>query len=279
MKRKVFAIAFLTILSALCVKTTFVHAQPDEITVKPTDDTYTTLQYPNSTYGGQPYLEVISSPLNQSIVLLKFNLSSIPIGAVIDKVTLQLYTLVVVSGPYSIGATYLASNSWNESTLTNNGYFSLGAGIYLEGLSDVLVGSNNQWYSWDETTAFNYARSDVSLAEITLVLLTYSVYSPYSYVWFASREYADYSPRLTVHWSSIVPEFPPIALVPSFMIVTSLIAVYYRTRNKTHLSKKRNPRSRIVVENGSKDSTSQYAIKHLIPARNTKTTFCCKMVF
>lgn len=233
MKRKVFAIAFLIILSALCFETKFVHGQADQVTIKPTDDTYTNSQNPNSNYGGQTYLEVVSSSLNQSRALLKFNLSSIPIGAVVDNVTFRLYTTFVSEPWYRIGVTYLTSNSWNESTLTYNGYQSLDAGVSLEAIYSVYIMSSNQWYSWNQTTAINHAKVDASYTEITLVLLAFELFQPNSYIWFASKEYsADYSPRLIVLWSSIVPEFSPVALVPSFMIVTSLIVVFYRTKNK-----------------------------------------------
>ena len=232
MKRKVFAIAFLVTILALCVETTSVHAQAGQITIKPTDDTYTSFQNPNTNYGGQYYLEVVSSSSSQSTVFLKFNLSSIPVGAVIDNVTLQLYT-TLVSEPYRIGIASYSSNSWNESTLTRNGYYSLNATIDLETIPIIWVNSSNQWYSWNALATFNSAILHVGSAETTFLLMTFTSYSPYSFVWFASKEYpADYSPRLTVHWSGIVPEFPPVALVPSFMIVTSLIAVFYRRKNK-----------------------------------------------
>ena len=234
MERKVFAIAFIVALLALCVDTTSVHAQANQITIFPSDDTFINPQNPNSNYGGQTNLEVINTSSNLNTVLLKFNLSSIPVGAVIDNVTFQLYTTSVSVPGYRIGATYFTSNSWNESTLTYNGYQSLNAGEYLESIDfSVNIMSNNHWYNWNQTTSINQAKVNASYTAITLVLLTFESFQPNTYIWFASKENStDYSPRLIVHWSGIVPEFPTLALIPSFMIVTSLIAVFSRTRHK-----------------------------------------------
>lgn len=168
MKRKVFAIAFIVTLLALCVETTSVHAQADQVTIFPSDDTYIISQSPDSNYGGQTYLEVVTTSLNLSRVLLKFNLSSIPLGAVVDNVTFQLYTTFVSEPWYRIGVTYFTSNSWNESTLTYNGYQSLDAGEYLETIDfHVYIMSSNQWYSWNQTTSINHAKVDASDTEIT----------------------------------------------------------------------------------------------------------------
>lgn len=238
MKRKVFAIGFLIMLLALCVETTSVYAQADQVTIKPTDDTYTNLQNPNSNYGGQTHIEFIGSPSNKSTVFLKFSLSSIPIGAVIDNVKLQLYTTFVSEPWYHIVVAYFTNNSWSESTLTDNGYHSLDGGIYLEGLSQLYVMWSNQLYSWDETTALNIPRTHNS-TEITLVLL-YSDFPnpPSSYVWFASKEYStDYSPRLIVHWSGVVPEFSSWLILPLFVAVTLSISIVYFRKHKQVVKK------------------------------------------
>ena len=234
MNRKVLAVVFIVTLLALCVETTSVHAQADQVTIFPSDDTYVISQNPDSNYGGQTHLEVVTTSLNRSTVLLKFNLSSIPVGAVVDNVTFQLYTTFVSEPWYRIGVTYLTSNSWNESTLTYNGYQSLDGGIYLESIDfSVYIMSSNQWYSWNQTTSINLAKDDASYTEITLVLLTGELFQPNSYIWFASKENsAAYSPRLIVHWRGIVPEFPAVALFSTFVTVTSLIAVFYRRKNK-----------------------------------------------
>ncbi len=130
-KRKVFAIAFLFILLPLGVEATTVHAQASQVTIFPSDDTYVISQSPDSNFGGQTYLEVVATSLNLSTVLLKFNLSSIPFGALVDNVTFQLYTTFVSVPGYRVGATYLTTNSWNESTVTYNGYQSLDGGHIL----------------------------------------------------------------------------------------------------------------------------------------------------
>jgi len=47
----------------------------------------------------------------------------------------------------------------------------------------------------------------------------------------------DNSPALTVHWNSVVPEFPPALVLPIF-IVTILLAVIIHRKKKTETSVK-----------------------------------------
>jgi len=76
---------------------------------------------PNTNFGGEHYLELSYSELEgpaEEIVLLRFDLSSLPADAVIDSATMELY-LVDAAGdnPKSLAA-YYVTGAWSESTIT-----------------------------------------------------------------------------------------------------------------------------------------------------------------
>jgi len=82
---------------------------------------------PNTNFGNEHYLELSydeweGGPLEE-VVLLRFDLSGLPAGAVIDSAVMELY-LVYAAGdnPKSLGVYYVTS-AWSESTVTWNTYF------------------------------------------------------------------------------------------------------------------------------------------------------------
>jgi hypothetical protein len=193
--------------------------------------------YPNSNYGGQTHLDIeyfiIGTPPYQltyiDIVWLKFNLSSVPDGAVVDVATLQLYT--VTAGETFDVHTYSCSyNSWTELSLT----YSNMPSYNTTSMDSALVAAGYQWYNWSVVDAVTNALSSHSSA-VTVVMNEPSPHSPFSNVWFDSKEepaqVTDYSPKLTVHWSEVVPEFPTFLILPLFMIATLLLVMIYKKRS------------------------------------------------
>jgi hypothetical protein len=216
-----------------------VNAQAGEVTLKPTDDTYVDSSNPNSNYGEQNYLQITNynSEINgnetyESIVWLKFNLSSVPDGAVIDGATLQLRASSV-NGSFNADA-YSGSDflnvstivSWTELTLTYSQMPSYNAAS----MDSVLVGTSGQWYNWSVVDAVRDALNSTART-VTMVLFDPSPHGLLSSISFNSKEFSisDYAPTLTVHWSGVVPEFPSFLILVLFMMGT-LLAVTVRRR-------------------------------------------------
>jgi hypothetical protein len=229
-------LGLVVLLFSLSAKS--VSAQVGEVTLKPTDDAYVDSSNPNSSYGEQNYLQITNynSEINsayESIVWLKFNLSSVPDGAVIDGATLQLRTSSV-TGSFNVNA-YSGSDflnvsgvvSWTELTLA----YSNTPSYNTTSMDSVLVATNNQWYDWSVVDAVRDALKS-TVRTVTVVLLDPSPSGLVSSVSFNSKEFSisDYAPTLTLHWSGVVPEFPKFLVLPMFMIATLLAVMVYKKK-------------------------------------------------
>jgi hypothetical protein len=226
----------LVLVPALSIKT--VNAQAGQVIFKPSDDTYVDSNNPNSNYGEQNYLQITNcnSQINsayESIVWLKFNLSSVPDGAVIDGATLQLRTSSV-NGSFNVnaysGSDFLNASavvSWTELTLT----YSNMPSYNTTSMDSVLVATNNQRYNWSVVDAVRDAL-DSTARTVTMVLFDPSPHGLLSSISFNSKEFSisDYAPTLTVHWSGVVPEFPSFLILPLFMMATLLALAFHKRR-------------------------------------------------
>ncbi len=226
----------LVLVSTLNIKTA--HAQAGQVTLKPSDDTYVNSYNQNSNYGGETSLEVLNEHVyygGQNLIIadvvwLKFNLSSVPNGAVIDVATLQLY-LSNVQGTSNAHVYSCTDSSWTESTLT----YSNMPSYNTTSMDSLSVAVNNQWYNWSTIDAVKNALNSNAKA-VTVILLEPSIQDSTS-VSFQSKEapvnLTDYSPHLTIHWSNVVPEFSTFLVLPLFMMATLLAVIVYRKRART----------------------------------------------
>ena len=211
----------LIILLSICVKTSSISAQTNQVTLKPIADAYVNSDESNSNYGGQSYLEVKNDQLNigttfydfESITWLKFNLSSVPTEAKIEEVRLELHTSFV-SETYNIQACYCSDDSWTELGITWTNMPTVG---FISVDSD-LVASDYQWYSWDVSEAINFAKINNDLTVVTIALIEPTTHES-SFVWFYSKEglfvLDDYSPKLTVQWSNVPSPTPTPTSTPT----------------------------------------------------------------
>lgn len=223
----------LFLISALSMKT--VNAQTDRrVTLKPTDDTYVDPIDPTSNYGGQNYLELTNwegyNTTTPYSVWLKFDLSTIPKTATVDTATLQLYTSFV-SETCNINANSCSDNSWTELTLT----YSNMPNYNTSPIDSAIVATNSKWYSWNVVDSVRNALNS-NLKTMTIVLSQPLPQGSLPYITFYSKENPvyfgeDYSPKLTIHWSQVVPEFPISIMLPLFMITTLLVTVAFRKRH------------------------------------------------
>lgn len=143
----------LVLVSILSIKG--VNAQAG-VTIKPTDDTYVDVVNPDSNYGRQSYLKIMSYEsaylTDIIIVWLKFNLSSVPDGAVIDGATISLHTSVV-GQTYNVQAYSCSDNSWTEVSLT----YSNMPSYNTTSMDSVSVSTSNLWYNWSVVDAVRNA--------------------------------------------------------------------------------------------------------------------------
>jgi hypothetical protein len=227
----------LVLVSTLSIKT--VNAQAGQATLKPSDDTYVDSSNPNSNCGERNYLQITNynseiNSANKSIAWLRFNLSSVPNGAVIDGAILQLRTSSVTgsfnvkaySGSDSLNASAVVS--WTELTLT----YSNMPSYNTTSIDSVSVATNNQWYNWSVVDAVRDTLNG-TVRTATMVLFDPSPSGLLSSISFNSKEFSisDYTPTLTVHWSGVVPEFPSFLVLSLFMIVTLLAVIVHRKKH------------------------------------------------
>lgn len=227
----------LVLVSFSSVKT--VDAQAGQTTLNPSDDTCVNSDASSSNYGGQENLQIwnyqytVSGQTykSESIVWLKFNLSSVPSGAVIDEATLRLYTSLV-DETFNVTACYCSDNSWTELGMTWDNMPTIG----LIPVNSVLVATPYQWYNWNVSDAVKYAQVDNNLTAVTIALIEPNAHSTSSMLWFYSKEAPAYAPltpftpNLTIHWSSVVPEFPTFFVLPFFMMAMLIPVVFYKKK-------------------------------------------------
>ena len=230
------------------IKANVVYASANQVMLKVTDDAYVDSSFPTSNYGGQFDLEILNSLYGTAphqfnfidVAWLKFNLSSVPNGALIDTATLQLYA-AVVGETYSVDAYSCSNNSWNELTLTYSNLPSYNTTL----MDSELVSSAYEWYNWSVVDAVRSALNTNS-TQLTLVLSEPTPHSSLNGVMFYSKEApvstSDYSPELTVHWTAITPEYPTVLYIPMAIITTLVVTslFYKRKRVRSRNSERAN---------------------------------------
>ncbi len=230
---------FLAILISQIAFIPLVSAQEGEVTLNPTDDTYVDDITAVGNHGNVSSLRVgkyedpiLVGPV-EYIVWLKFNLSSVPDGAVVDVATLQLYSYAV-SETYNVYARFCSNNSWTELTLTHANMPDFNA----TSMDSEVVTTSSKWYNWTVTDAVQQSVNGIfgGSGMVTIVLLETSLHDPGwdLTVSFYSKEGSDlYMPKLTIYWTNIIPEFPSFLILPLFMIITLLAVIVYRRKHPT----------------------------------------------
>jgi hypothetical protein len=243
-RKLVVVLGLVLLLSSFGIRTVF--AQSGQVGLKPTDDTYADSDSPNYSWGGQEdllfqnYLLYFNGETVESIVWLKFNLSSIPDGVVVDEATLHLYEngeVFVTPGVmtlFDVSAHSCSNDSWTELTLTYSNMLSYNT----TSMDSVTVGTGYEWYNWSVVDAVRDALNGTAKTVTIVLEPSYGFDEP---VAFDSKEtpvsnLTDYAPELTVHWSSVVPEFPTSLMPPLLVMATTSYLML--CRKKTNLRKK-----------------------------------------
>jgi len=212
-----------------------INPQEGEVTVNPIDDTYTDVTNPDENYESQTTLYV--SNMTEEIAWLKFDLSDVPDGAVVDDARLELHALPPTE-TYDVRAHSCSDNSWTESTLTYSNMPSFNASQFI--LSSYRF-SYEGWGSWGVADAVRKAVDGIHDGSNTVTIVisgipTHHLYES-SYISFHSKE-SLYVPELTVHWigtdapedltldglKAMIDELSSLGLIDNQGIVRSLIA-------------------------------------------------------
>ncbi|NOZ72214.1 MAG: DNRLRE domain-containing protein, partial [Chloroflexi bacterium] len=168
-------------------------APQDSTTLTAVADATVKSWQPNSNFGSDATLELSYSKIDvakEEVSLVKFDLSSLPSGAVIDSATLQLYLdSTAGASPVNIGV-YFVTSSWNESTVTWN-TFPTAETLGLSGSVDNSAG----YKSWNITS---YAQSWLDGTANNGVYLRGPTDGTYYGRTFKSREGRIYPPLLAI---------------------------------------------------------------------------------
>lgn len=184
-----------------------------QVVLNPTDDTYIDDYNLQSNFGTQDIVKLSSYQPSflwyHTDIWLKFDLSSVPADAAIDSATLQLYAANVTDTYNHTWAYSCTNSSWQESTLTFQGFQDyLMPAMNFTLMCDTSVSTANQWYDWSVVGAVTDARNN-GRELVTLVLMVGNEYhDPSSFAAFCSKESAlglVYAPKLVVHWSNNPP--------------------------------------------------------------------------
>lgn len=174
-------------------------------TLTPTKDSYIEKLEPSKNFGKENTLWVVDYPDNlTSRSLLKFDLSTIPLGAEIDNATLNLYLYNFDDEDNYEVSVHSLNGSWTETGVTWNN-----APSYTTSPIDTIpVGFPKppHYVSWDVTDA---VKSMLETNHGFLVKMTNeNKGSPRKMKMFRSRENDSCSPELVVEYSEWVPYVP-----------------------------------------------------------------------
>jgi hypothetical protein len=183
------------------------------VTLYPVADAWVNYWLPDNNYGTANQLEVGSEECpgqefpDRGRALIRFDLSAIPAGQVIQSASLQLYLRYAYSGSGSAATNriglYRVADSWTETGVTWNNQPGHTAAAYAT--TDVGL-TTGTWYSWDATqlvrewyqgTHSNYGLKLVSQAETTCNMR-----------YFDSRENV-YDARLVITYGTPTPTYTP----------------------------------------------------------------------
>lgn len=159
--------------------------------------------YPNTNYGSEHTLQLAYSEIDvplEDVILVRFDLSTLPPAAQIDSASLELY-LIGSQGhtPHQIGA-YRLTSPWSESTVTWNTYITADTTGVFTSVNDV-TGVYKAWNVtsiarlWQSAPAQNYG---VYLRRLTTDQAFYQRV-------FESREHNERIPRLVVNYRMPTP--------------------------------------------------------------------------
>ncbi|MFC1507237.1 DNRLRE domain-containing protein [Thermoproteota archaeon] len=202
------------VFSPQTVKATLTVIQPSNA------DTYLNSIQPNVNNDGYAVFNVGVSSSVITRGLVKFDLSSIPLGSTINTASLMLYGSGRSGDPTGrTYAVYRVTKDWVENQATWNSYRTgilwdtTGGDFSTDGASSTTVPSSIGWWmTWDVTTIVKTWIEDGQPNYGFLILdLNEVVPDPTGFIGFDSKEsiFTDWRPILEIDWSESAPTVEP----------------------------------------------------------------------
>jgi hypothetical protein len=163
-------------------------------------DTLVTLFNPDANFGSQGYLITLDHYNEPWRSYLRFNLSSLPDGAIIDSATLSLYAYQIPFPSPTVLIYHDFGNTWVESVLTwNNQAYPTGINLTAE---DTKTVSYTGWWNWSIKNMIENSTQN-GYGNISILMKTPETYGGYREANFYSREYSDSTkrPNLTITYT------------------------------------------------------------------------------
>ena len=155
---------------------------------------------------------------------LKFNISSVPDGAIGITAVLELYTGVNgVPVQHFVDVYSHNDTAWDEELRLPSSNW---AGT--KKLDTEWVASNERWYEWNVTNAIVEAISNSTSVVTFIVMYPYGEDKlPVSFT--SKDDTLTKMPKLTITWTSVIPEFP-FFMMPLVMVATTAVSFIIRKR-------------------------------------------------
>ena len=124
----------------------------------------------------------------------KFDLSSLPNGAIITSAQLQLYCFSAATSPLAVAVAGSATDSWTETGINWNNQPAFGATLDTQTLA---ASTSNLYYSWDVTSFAQSEFAGDKLVSLVAKPVTEGSATPVSYA-FDCKEFGSNPPVLKV---------------------------------------------------------------------------------
>ena len=233
-------IYILGILAMLLLLFTVPITTASTIIVFPIEDTYIDSSYPNDNFAGSSYISAsaaiyYSMPNEREIILLKYNIPTLPNGAIIESAKLRPYAMTTSSTTPHIAVYSSSNNDWNPITTTWNN-FQMGNLVYL---SEISVPYADTRYELDVKNAIKNGGT------VTIVMKSTRTDPGYESATFYSTNSYDISKKPIINITYSIPN------IPSSVTVTSPNGGENWLRGTTHTlkwTKTGNPGANVKIE-------------------------------
>jgi hypothetical protein len=139
----------------LLIGGTAIVSNADVVQINPSDDSFVEDSLPNMNFGSSASMFVADaqpdSPNSIARSYLKFNLSTLPAGAVIDTAMIHIYATVIYYPAVSVGAYYLSNDGWSETGIGGITWNNAPTG-FNPSPTALKVIDMAMWTSWDVTS-------------------------------------------------------------------------------------------------------------------------------
>ncbi len=257
---------FLAVVALMIVP---ILARAESVTITSTADTYVNQmeEYRNMNSGSATVM-VVAGPMSASVGLLKFDLSQIPSGSVINRASMRIYLRAAACNDMKFWL-YRVTSSWSENVVT----YLTRPGITYQDASSVTINSPSGYKTWDVTNMVKgwYGRSYSNHG----VELAYDVMEE-CHCEFFTRE-GTYKPQLIVEYTPPPDRTPP--QISNVWAQPNATDVYIRWKTSNEESSSRVKFKKATDRSWSEAATDEMVKGHtvLVSAISPATTYQYKV--